>query len=243
MKDVKKFEINPDEHLEIKEIESVLFDMDGVLIDASKSYRLAIKETAEYFLGEEISLSLIQDYKNRGGYNNDWDITEAIISSYKRKVEREELIKRFQQFYLGNDFDGLVKNETWLLDHDALFKLKKKYKLGIVTGRTRKAALYGLRRFNKDKFFDVLIVMEDIPEGKGKPDPYGLTLAMKKLGIKRAVYLGDNIDDIKAAVAADIIPVGVVNKSTSKKEQIRLLKGHGARYVLENVNEILEVLK
>jgi len=85
--------------------------------------------------------------------------------------------------------------------------------------------------------------MEDIPEGKGKPDPYGLTLAMKKLGVKRAVYLGDNIDDIKAAVAADITPVGVINKSTSKKEQIRLLKGHGARYVLENVNEILEVLK
>jgi HAD superfamily phosphatase len=243
MREIKKYAIESDEHSEINKIEGVLFDMDGVLVDVSKSYRLAIKKTIEYFLQEEIELSLIQDYKNKGGYNNDWDLTMAIISNHGRRVEREDLIKCFQRFYLGNNFNGFVRNETWLLDNDVLAKLKKKYRLAIVTGRTRKSAIYGLRRFNKESFFDVLIVMEDVPEGKNKPNPYGLTLAMKKLNIKQAVYLGDNIDDIKAAIATDIIPIGVINESASKKEQMKLMKKNGARFVLENVNEILEVLK
>lgn len=236
----------------IKEIilpEAILFDMDGVLVDVSASYRLVIKKTAEYFLGKEISLSEIQQYKNRGGYNNDWDITETIILSRGKKIEKEEIIKRFQTYYLGNDFDGLIKNEKWLPDHDVLSGLKKNYKLGIVTGRPRSEAEYVLRRFNSGNFFDVLITMEDIPEGKEKPDPCGIKIAMEKFGVKRAVYLGDTVDDIKSAIDAGATPIGVVDKKGHKsgskedKEQKRSLKQHGAIYVLESINEVGEILK
>ncbi len=102
--------------------EAILLDLDGVLVDVSASYRRAIKKTVGHFLGVEISLSEIQEYKNRGGYNNDWNLTEVIIISAGKRIERECTIQRFQAYYLGNDFDGLITNELWLLKRSVLNK-------------------------------------------------------------------------------------------------------------------------
>jgi HAD superfamily hydrolase (TIGR01548 family) len=64
----------------------LIFDMDGVLIDVSRSYRKTIQQTIhiylEHCLGmranlvshEEISL-----FKSAGGFNNDWDLTSGFL--------------------------------------------------------------------------------------------------------------------------------------------------------------------
>ena len=64
----------------------LIFDMDGVLIDVSQSYRKTIQQTIhiylEHCLGlkanlvspEEISL-----FKSAGGFNNDWDLTAGFL--------------------------------------------------------------------------------------------------------------------------------------------------------------------
>ena len=117
-------------------VEAILFDMDGVLVDVSQSYRYAIKKTAEYFTEEEIQYSEIQEFKNKGGYNNDWECCHAIISAHNKNVYSWEVTDKFQEFYLGKNFDGFVLNETWLLNHHILDSLYHKYKLGIVTGDT-----------------------------------------------------------------------------------------------------------
>ena len=78
-------------------IEAILFDMDGVLIDVSRSYRLAIKKTAEYFSQTEIHFSEIQDFKNRGSYINDWECTRAIICEHGKDVYWGEVFDKFQE--------------------------------------------------------------------------------------------------------------------------------------------------
>jgi len=223
--------------------EGILFDMDGVLVDVSRSYRMAIKKTAEFYLGEEIDPSEIQQFKNRGNYNNDWDLTEAILLDHEIGVKKEEIIERFQMVYLGNHFNGLVGNETWLLDANILQDLKKDYRLGIVTGRPRREALYALHRFGFSDAFGVLIALEDTPMGKEKPDPHGIEKAMETLRIKRAVYLGDTIDDMEAAVAAGVTPIGIVPESDSQEVQRECLMQHGASEILTNVNQILGFLR
>ena len=67
----------------------LIFDMDGVLIDVSKSYRKTIQRTIQIYLescleferrrrgwitDEEISL-----FKSVGGFNNDWDLTSGLL--------------------------------------------------------------------------------------------------------------------------------------------------------------------
>ena len=121
--------------------------------------------------------------------------------------------------------------------------LHKAYRLGIVTGRPRKEANYVLERFDVKNYFDVVITMEDIPSNKGKPDPYGLNLALKKLNVQQACYVGDNIDDIKSAVSAGVVPIGIILSYAYRKKVIELFKNAGAKYILRNINDIREVLK
>ncbi len=223
-------------------VEAILFDMDGVLVDVSQSYRYAIKKTAEFFTGDEIQFSEIQQIKNRGGYNNDWDCTHAIISEHGKDAYHWEIVDKFQEFYLGKNFDGFIKNETLLIKPQVIESLFHRFKLGIVTGRPRKEAEFVLSRFEAENYFDVLIAMEDTPPGRGKPEPDGILLAMKKLKVKSAAYLGDTIDDMKAAVAAKVIPIGVLAVSSAvEPRQEELLRSAGAEFILHDVNEILKL--
>jgi HAD superfamily phosphatase len=67
----------------------LIFDMDGVLIDVSRSYRKTIQRTihiyletclgfqrsrGDWIIDEEISL-----FKSVGGFNNDWDLTSGLL--------------------------------------------------------------------------------------------------------------------------------------------------------------------
>jgi len=59
-------------------VEAVVLDIDGVLVDVADSYRRAIIETVEHVHGERIDRSAIQQLKDAGGFNNDWELTEAV---------------------------------------------------------------------------------------------------------------------------------------------------------------------
>jgi histidinol-phosphate aminotransferase len=226
---------------EILRSRALLFDMDGVLVDVSESYLLAIQRTAESFLHQEVGLADIQAYKNMGGFNNDWDLTAALVASRGQAVDRKEIVEVFQRHYLGESFDGLIQNEEWLLRRDVLEELGRRYVLGIVTGRPRVEAEYALARARVGDLFETVVAMEDVPDGREKPDPYGLELAIEKLGVSSAMYVGDTIDDVQAAIAASVIPVAVVSRGAEVREQRELLQAGGARVVLENVNDIVEV--
>src|SRR3989338_1518407 len=114
----------------MKEINPMLiFDIDGVLVDVSKSYRFAIKKTVEYFTGKEISLQDVQALKNMGGYNNDWDASEALIKLKGKNIGKQEIIGKFQDIYAE-----LMDNEPWLMDKRILESLSKRYKMAVFTG-------------------------------------------------------------------------------------------------------------
>lgn len=221
---------------------AVLFDMDGVLVDVSFSYRLTIKKVVEHFLNRTISFSQIQDYKNRGGLNCDWDLTEKILEEHGARVKKQRIIDLFQRIYLGNNFDGLIRNEKWLLDVHILEKIMNHFKTGIVTGRPREEAIYILQRFSVQDYFSVLITRDEVPQGKAKPDPYSIKLAMKQLCANEAYYIGDNIDDMIAARRASVFAVGIISRGVEDGNQREMLLNSGAQLVLKNVDDILEVL-
>jgi len=57
--------------------DAVVLDVDGVLVDVADSYRRAIIETVERRYGETIKRSTIQRFKDAGGFNNDWELTDG----------------------------------------------------------------------------------------------------------------------------------------------------------------------
>ncbi|HLC60083.1 MAG TPA: histidinol-phosphate transaminase [Candidatus Nanoarchaeia archaeon] len=214
----------------------LIFDIDGVLVDVSCSYRFAIRKTAEYFTKSKITFEKIQEYKNKGGLNNDWDLTEAIIEYQGVKINKNSIIKKFQNYY-----KNLINNETWLLDKKLLEKLSKTYYLAILTGRPRKEATKVLSKNRVKNYFKVVIAMEDI--SMQKPNPEGLLKILNQFSNLEAYYFGDTADDMKASVAANIIPVGVLPPQDKSNFLENILVKNGAKSIIQNINQILGAIK
>jgi HAD superfamily hydrolase (TIGR01548 family) len=88
---------------EIANIDGIVFDCDGVLVDVSNSYDLAIQRTTAYVLKEiagipkfdPITSKIIEGFKATGGFNDEVDLTYAAILSL---AAANNLNKRGKQF-------------------------------------------------------------------------------------------------------------------------------------------------
>ena len=58
--------------------DAVVLDIDGVLVDVADSYRRAVVETVARVYGETLSKETLQPFKDAGGFNNDWQLTDAV---------------------------------------------------------------------------------------------------------------------------------------------------------------------
>ena len=177
--------------------DGLIFDMDGVIVDVSRSYREAIRQTAGYFLKRNVLMSEVGEIKNKPGMNNDWDATYSLIN--KPTLNYGSVKTYFQKIYLGD----LINNEKLLIPKQQLQLLKNKYKkLGIATGRPKQEAEYVINKNNLGKIFDCIIALEDVVSSKPAPD--SLIAVIKKLDLKKTVYIGDNPSDVLAAKATQI---------------------------------------
>jgi len=74
---------------------------------------------------------------------------------------------------------------------------------GVVTSKKRETALFSMRQFELESYFEVLITREDTEVHKPNPEP--LLLAMQKMGISdvsRVLYVGDSVHDLRCAANA-----------------------------------------
>jgi HAD superfamily hydrolase (TIGR01548 family) len=58
-------------------VDAVVLDIDGVLVDVADSYRRAIVESVERVYADTISRESIQEFKHASGFNNDWELAYA----------------------------------------------------------------------------------------------------------------------------------------------------------------------
>lgn len=94
----------------LPKVEALIFDIDGVLVDASESYRLAVCEAVRFFVQNELGWVVdaspltpdeVDLFKRAGGFNNDWDLTQAaalflLFKSLKHGVRRVSALKRLR---------------------------------------------------------------------------------------------------------------------------------------------------
>ena len=221
--------------------------MDGVLVDVSGSYRRAVVETAEEYIGRELPSDTVQLYKNRGGFNDDWELTYAIIQDHHVPASFDDVVDSFQERYRGRSFDGLIATETAIIKTEALRQLKRLATLGIVTGRPKAEALWTISNLGWDGIFEVVVARED-QDGLLKPDKHPLLKALKILkdgGLEHppaeSAYVGDSVDDIRAAVAARFRPIGFVPSYLSGHGHEEVLREAGARVVLTDLSDLTQM--
>lgn len=212
----------------MREPEALLFDMDGVLADVRRSYREAIAATCRSY-GVEVGPAQIEAAKAKGGANDDWELTRALVRDAGVVASFADVRDRFEKAYQGTeDEPGLRRSETLLPDRGWLAALAGRFRLGVVTGRPRADARRFLEEHGLARFFSAVVCREDAPL---KPDPAPVLLALQQLGAGSAWMFGDTPDDIVAARGAGAVPVGVLPPGAGPKMEAALRDAGAARIV------------
>lgn len=222
--------------LEIKP--TLVFDMDGVLFDASKSYRVSVQKTFNNFAGKEVTLEEISAAKKLGGLNNDWDLTDYLLKKNGINVNYDDIVNVFQSHY-----EKLADIEEPLVTKEFFDKLSNNYNLVIFTGRLQKEAYFTLDKHGFTDYFYPIITMHDVGLDHQKPDCRGLEIIKEKVMTDKIYYLGDTVDDMTCADTANVVGIGVLPPQDKSEDLQNVLKSKNAVVVLNQATDLIEFLE
>src|SRR5271163_2660405 len=148
----------------------IIFDVDGVLVNTRGSYQLTTLQTVKFFTKQRVTLRELHAWKNRPGYNDDWKLSTAWVKALGADFAYAEIKKNFQEIYWGQNSQGNVRKEKWLLRKSALARLSKHTELAIFTGRTWQELNYTLDRNDVRGSFKTIITVEEVANPKPAPD-------------------------------------------------------------------------
>ncbi len=175
-----------------QDLQVVLFDIDGVLVDSKDSntaFFQALVQKAGYpevpheVVAKQFHTPLSVSLRNL--LDVDEDEVERIMA-----LSSDPDIRQLHLLVFPEEL------------HSILEDIAKKYRLGVVTSRTRRGMAEVLDIANLHGMFEVSVGYEDALRPKPHPDP--LLVALEQLGLSPevAVYIGDGHSDIDAAHAA-----------------------------------------
>jgi len=114
-------------------IDTIIFDCDGVLIDITKSYDLAIIKTTQYVLENyskinnsiNVDFKIIDGFKSTGGFNDEVDLTYAAILSLTaaKKLDKDPT-KFIFDVIKNSDSSGIVYVEKYLESKTDISEIK-----------------------------------------------------------------------------------------------------------------------
>lgn len=107
----------------LNQVDAIIFDCDGVLIDITKSYDLAIVKTTQYVLKNlaqidnaiDVDFKIIDGFKSTGGFNDEVDLTYAAILSLvaANKLQKDQTTFVFDVIN-NSDSTGIISVEKYI---------------------------------------------------------------------------------------------------------------------------------
>jgi pyrophosphatase PpaX len=178
--------------------ETVLFDLDGTLIDSGDLILASFQHATRTVLGRTIPDEVLM--ANVGGHG---------IQAQMREFDEEradELVRVYRDHNMGiyesvRMFDGI---------EEQLERLRAEGRtLGIVTVKSRVTVEVTFSVLPLAGYFETVVTGDDTE--LHKPDPAPLLMALDRLGAssESAAYVGDSPFDIRAAKAAGMASIAV----------------------------------
>lgn len=206
----------------------LVFDMDGTLVDTSKSFDITVARLVEKHSGKPFKQEELEALRTRGGFNDDWDATRHLLKQRGIDKSYKEIAIEGQAIYLS-----LAKEaEEWLIEPKTLKALKKRYRLAVATGRYRNE-FDSVWKERFAPYFEVVVCQDDISPLKKKPEPDIIQQALTLMNASEGVYIGNSVDDMIAAHAAGLRAIGLSTTMSSEA----LVKA-GAETVLSQPNQL-----
>ncbi len=210
-----------------QEIDTVLFDFDGTLMDASTAICGAFRAA---LLEPDMSQDRIRTMIGR-------PLRDMFLSVRPDATEHDvdTLVARYREAFLP-----LSLTETFPLPGaaQAVRTLHETMRLAVVTTRMADGAVRMLRTHGMLDAFDFVVGLEHVE--RPKPDPQPVHYALHRLGSNadRAVMVGDTPDDILAGRRAGTGTIGVTTGAFDEPS----LRTAGAHFVLDSLERLPELL-
>jgi phosphoglycolate phosphatase len=201
-------------------IRAVIFDLDGTLFKFVLDYvgmRNAVKEVV---VAEGVPPSALkEDDRIRDHVNKMLEYARASKwSEAKIKSVMKELNGVMDRF----EWDSALRNSPMEGALEVLSDLRKmRMKTGLLTNNSKRSVTYLLEKYGFKKKFDIVVTRDDLQDFNNlKPSPVGLSRIITRLGVdaSEAIYVGDSVVDVKAALAVGVKPLFVSTGYSSEKE-------------------------
>ncbi|ADH61574.1 HAD-superfamily hydrolase, subfamily IA, variant 1 [Thermoanaerobacter mathranii subsp. mathranii str. A3] len=208
-------------------IRTVLFDLDGTIIDTNELIIESFKYTIQKHLGYIIQPEEVTPY-----FGEPLQITLKRFSQDKWEL-MVDTYRRYNEF--NHDKYTRIRQDV-----KAALELmyKNGIKMGIVTSKRRELAVRGLKLFDLEKYFKVIVALEDTERHKPHPDPIVKALEVLNANKEETLMVGDSPYDILCASNAGV-------KSVAVKWTIlpfNLLEEAKPDYVINDMREILKII-
>jgi pyrophosphatase PpaX len=210
-------------------IRTVLFDLDGTLIDSVRlildsyhhtlaAHGLPPRSDEEWLKGVGTPLSV-----QFAEWGDDRKTLEALIATYRE--------------YNIAHHDRMVTVYPGVVDAVAAIK-RRGLSTGLVTSKNRQGALRGLTLVKLESLMDVLVCSDEVTNPKPHPEP--VEKAVELLGAKPAetVYVGDSIHDMRSGRAAGVQTAAVLWGPFGRSH----LEGASPDYWLEKPDDLLRII-
>lgn len=213
----------------MKEIELIIFDLDGTLIDSKIDLANSVNHALDELNVPEKDTSLIAKYIGGG-------ITNLMKLSLGRDNESE--LKRAVEIFKTHYGKHLTDN-TVLYPHieEALDYFSKKHKV-VITNKTSDYTKAILKKLGVIDRFDIILGAEDVE--KRKPSPYPIKKVINILNVsnKKTIIVGDMATDIAAGRNADICTCGVTYGLGARED----LLNAGPDFLINDIRELERII-
>jgi phosphoglycolate phosphatase-like HAD superfamily hydrolase len=207
---------------------AISFDLDGTLVATEASYDKVVADLVERYTGKPLPPEELLNLRLEGGFNDDWDAVAELCTRRGIPKTHADVEPDAVQYYLSI----AKETESLLIELEILKKLARKHRLFIITGRPRKE-YEGIWGDVFDPICAQVYCAGDQPELRTKPHSDYLDAMSREHNLQHAVYIGNSVDDMAAAVSAGMKAIGVTTTLSSAA-----LQGAGAHLILDSVNDI-----
>ena len=221
------------------ETQTILFDLDGTLIDTTRLILRCFDHSWEKVCGrihsrealiETFGIPLREAMRRLVAVTNDLTDGES-----DQPAIVEQLLVEYRLFNATNH-DRLA--QPFPNVRPVIEELRARgYSIGVVTSKSRELACRGLRLCSLDDLVDEAVFLEDTD--RHKPDPAPIFAALKRLKVspQRGAYIGDSRHDIIAGRAAGVRTVAALWGPFPRAELEREKPDHLA----ESINGLLDI--
>ena len=204
---------------------TVLFDLDGVIIDSISLQRMAFAESYNHVIGE--GEPPIDKYLSYSG--------DSFPNIMDKMGLPHDLWHRYREF--STQFMDLIEIVPKICE--VLEELvDRNVKLGLVTGKESDRAAQVLIDFNLARYFSVVVCSDMVPHAKPHPDCVHRAIRELQADPTQTVLIGDSENDMLAAKKGGITALGVT-WGVGKQDD---LVGAGADGIVEYPREIIDFL-